>query len=156
MTVLLISLLWITAGFLVLATLRPFTKMPHGIIQGLDFPREQFLFLSLTCMVLFSFAQPDVLHLSAAVVMAVVAIIHAAFIIKFTPFWSRQSVKADADLLATTDRHLSMLTVNVKISNRQYDRLVALIQDKSPDIVAAIDEEQRRDRDPIGGDWEKD
>jgi len=135
----LIWFLWGLLGLLVVATALPFTKLSHGSVQGLAFPRVQFLWLSLGTAGVFYVLGPQGTHAFAIAILTVVALIQGFFIAKFTPFWSRQSMRADDRLTSQTDRHLSILAANVKMSNRQYDRLAHLIKDRAPDIVLAIE-----------------
>ncbi|MGB3245155.1 MAG: endonuclease/exonuclease/phosphatase family protein [Sulfitobacter sp.] len=139
MTIVLIILLWIVAGILVLAALLPFTKIPFGAVQGLSFPRAQFLGAALICGASFAVVYSGGVAAFGVAAMIGVAAIQTVYIIKFTPFWPCQSVAADQALLAEKDRHMRLLAANVKMSNRQYDRLIGLIGDKNPDVAMAIE-----------------
>ncbi|UWR24070.1 endonuclease/exonuclease/phosphatase family protein [Sulfitobacter sp. S190] len=134
-----VMILWGLCVLMLLMSVAPLSKLPHGAIRGLAFPRQQLFWAGVGGGV-------------AAVVLGggiwlvlgffVVAVIQAVYIAKFTPFWWRQSVAADDALLADTDRHLALLAANVKKSNRSYDRLVQMIQRESPDIAMAIEVDQ--------------
>ncbi|MBD3664728.1 endonuclease/exonuclease/phosphatase family protein [Sulfitobacter aestuariivivens] len=138
MTFAAIIVLWTVTGVLVVATALPFTKVSHGSIQGLAFPREQFLGVALVAMLAFWYFQPDNWGIGL-IAMGVVALIQAIFIIKFTPVWPRQSVEADRELLARKEAQISVLAANVKQSNRDYPRLIGLIKERQPDVVMAIE-----------------
>lgn len=142
MTMIMITVLWALSIFLVIASLLPLRKIPHGIVRGLAFPREQFFVLAVILAVLMPIVHPDPIGWSGCVVLVGVAVLQAVYIGKFTPIWSKQSVDADADLRADVDRHISILSANVKKSNRDYDKLIALIHARSPDIVLAIEVDQ--------------
>lgn len=137
-----IIFLWGLLVFLLLATALPFTKMPHGFVQALAFPRAQFLSLSLGTALGFWLLTPAFWQ-SAITLLGVIAVIQATFIAKFTPFWSRQSIRAEDALAADTDRHITVLAANVKMSNRKYDQLIQLILERDPDVVMAIEIDER-------------
>lgn len=137
--------LWSLLVLLLVVTALPFTKIAHGIVQGLAFPRAQFLALALGCALAFWLLKPGSWQV-ALTLLGVVAVIQAGFIAKFTPFWSRQSIRADDALAGDTARQISVLAVNVKMSNRDYGRLIQLIYDRDPDVVMAIE---------IDGPWIK-
>lgn len=136
--------LWGAAGLLVLASLLPLSKLPFGAIRGLAFPREQFLGLALLLAVAFAlFEKPTSVAggLGIALMLGVAAL-HALYIAKFTPFWRKQSLAAGPELRRATDRQLSLLTANVKKSNRDYGKLIALVEARTPDIFLAIETDQ--------------
>ncbi|MEM6303712.1 MAG: endonuclease/exonuclease/phosphatase family protein [Pseudomonadota bacterium] len=131
--------LWVLTGVLALATLISFSKRKLGVVRGFDFPRQQFLMMALPLAAIFALLQPGAYWQYGLGVLGAVIAVQAFFIIKFTPLWSRQSVAADARQRARTEQHVSLLTCNVKKSNRQYHRLIALIRDREPDVVMAIE-----------------
>lgn len=137
-----ITVLWVLSIFLVIASLLPLSKIPHGIVRGLAFPREQFFGLAVILAVLMPIVHPNPIGWSGCAVLIGAAVLQAVYIGKFTPIWSKQSVDADADLRADVDRHISILSANVKKSNRDYDKLIALIHARSPDVVLAIEVDQ--------------
>lgn len=139
MTTILITVLWILGVLLVIASLLPLSKIPHGIVRGLAFPREQFFGMAVILAVLILIVHPNPIGWIGGAVLVGVAVLQAVYIGKFTPIWSKQSVDADADLRADVDRHISILSANVKKSNHDYDKLIALIHARSPDIVLAIE-----------------
>lgn len=124
--------LWGVIATLALAALLPFLNRPLGIVRVPDFLRLQLLALSaLLAPVVFFHSMPG------AVVLSLVSAIHAAHVMKFTPLWPQQSRDAAADF--DPERSISILSVNVKQSNREYARLHHLIRDISPDVVLAIE-----------------
>lgn len=135
-------LLWAFALLLVLASLLPFLKSAHGLVRGLAFPRQQLLIAALFCAVVLAVVYPSRTGAMAVLVMTAVAGIHAAYIIRFTPFWSKQSVHADADLQEDRTRQLRLLAANVKKSNRDYKLLIDMIHAQKPDLVMAIEVDQ--------------
>ncbi len=75
--------------------------------------------------------------------LCVLAAIQFLHVIKFTPIWRRQSVEASAKEQGDTESHIKILAANIKQSNRQYDRLIALVQARKPDIVLAIEVDEK-------------
>jgi endonuclease/exonuclease/phosphatase (EEP) superfamily protein YafD len=110
----------------------PFVKRPCGALRGPAFFRQQFLIVSLVA------AGGSYFYSGAAtVVLLAVGILNLAHIVKFTPVWPKQSPTATPDVKGARD--LSLLSVNVKQSNRAYDRLTSLILDDPPDLVLAVE-----------------
>ena len=135
----LMILLWGLTGLMLLAALLPLSKIPHGAIRGLAFPREQFFFIAVALGLVMFFWQPGLPGLLGAVALFGAAALQLVYILKFTPVWRRQSVEAAPELKKATDRHVSLLASNVKKSNRDYEKLIALIHARTPDIVMAIE-----------------
>jgi endonuclease/exonuclease/phosphatase (EEP) superfamily protein YafD len=124
------------AAVAALATLLPLSKLRHGAIQGLAFPRVQ-IFWFCGGLAVVALAVQDVPW--AAAVFAGCAVAQLVYIAKFTPLWRRQSLQADAELQADTSRQISMIAANVKKSNRDFDALCALVRRHQPDVVLAIE-----------------
>lgn len=134
--------LWAVTGFLVLGTLAPLTKIRHGAIQGFAFPREQFFALAVALLVAFYFIETGTARWVGMALVALAGAAQLIYIVKFTFIWPRQSVKAKGQVKADRDRHVSVLASNVKMSNRQYDRLINLARSRQPDVLMAIEVDQ--------------
>ncbi|KIN65374.1 YD repeat domain protein [Sulfitobacter noctilucae] len=139
MSVFLDVLLWTMVVLLTIASVLPITKMPVGFIRSLDFPKEQFFAMSVGLAGLAYFARPDWLWGFGGLVFALLAGMQLIYIVKFTPVWPRQSTRASGALAEDSDKHVSMLAVNVKKSNRNYDALTQMVRRNGPDIVMAIE-----------------
>lgn len=135
--------LWFFAVLLCAAALLPLTKLRIGAVEGLAFPRQQFLGASLFVAIAFAVFRPDVGWPWGIALMIVTAAVQAGYVGRFTPFWSRQSLAADEGLRADADRRISLIAANVKMSNRDYGRLISLVHDKEPDVLMAIETDQR-------------
>lgn len=139
MTLFLISLYWFTVGFLVVATLVPFSKIPHGAIRSFAFPREQFFVLALAMFAItlvFLGGQQRILGLIAT---GSVIVINAIYIAKFTPLWRSQSVNATPEEREDGSHRVTLIASNVKQSNRDYSKLINLIKTEKPDIATALE-----------------
>ncbi|MGJ5619904.1 endonuclease/exonuclease/phosphatase family protein [Sulfitobacter sp. MF3-043] len=139
MTTLGIGLLWFVGLLVLVATLIPFSKIPHGVVRGLAFPRQQLFLMALALAVLMLVVHPNAWGWFGAMTLGLLAAIQLIHTIKFTPIWSLQSVAAPAELRADTESHIRILAANIKKSNRQFDRLISLIQARDPDVVLVIE-----------------
>ena len=138
----LLSFLWGLTAMLFVGSLLPFSKVAHGAIRGLDFPRQQFFWIALLAMAIFPLAQSGPPLTYALVLLGLTALLQLVHIVKFTPLWMRQSVRATPAECAQQQSRLSLLAANVKMSNRDYDLLIQLIEAKLPDVVMAIEVDQ--------------
>ena len=139
LSTILIVVLWILLAILVIGSLVPLSKVPHGIVRGLAFPREQYLIISVALAVLVPFVHSGWALVAALVLLAIVGGVQLLYVLKFTPIWRKQSVSASDELMSDRRARISLLASNVKLSNRSYKRLTTLIHQKSPDIAMAIE-----------------
>lgn len=127
-----LTLAWCVIGLLGIATLLPLIKLPLGALRSPDFLRLQLLAVTLGLALVFFYITP-----AGAAILVALAGVHAAHVIRFTPFWPRQSKDAGSDV--DPARSISLMSVNVKQSNRAYPRLNRLIEDVDPDVVLALE-----------------
>ena len=132
-------MIWGLAGLLIFCSLLPLSKIPFGTIRGLAFPREQFFALAIVLLPFMSLGPPVPWARVGVALLLGVAVIQLIYIAKFTPIWKKQSIDASPAELANKGGQISLLAANVKQSNRAYDRLIALVQQKTPDILMAIE-----------------
>lgn len=122
---------------LLVFSLAPLSKVRFGAIRGLAFPRQQFFMaacmLAIFVLPLFSGS----LAVAALAFTGLIAAIQLGYLVKFTPLWRPQSVRAKDSENGT--HFLSLMAANVKKSNRSYDQLTGLIQEIQPEIVIAIE-----------------
>jgi endonuclease/exonuclease/phosphatase (EEP) superfamily protein YafD len=137
-TALIVSL-WLVTVIFVLASLLPLSRLPHGVVRGLEFPREQIFVLALLAAGIMAFWYGGTPGLLGACVLGAVAVIQLIYILKFTPIWRKQSVAAADGLQSQTDRHVTLLAANVKKSNRDYGKLIDLARERDSDIMMAIE-----------------
>lgn len=131
------------SGFFAFSSIVPFLKIPHGLVRGPEFLRLQILALSAVLVPVAVWAVTGPWLWFCLVCLFISIAVGVGSAIKFTPLWSKQSFDADPDLMADTDRHLSVVTANVKMSNRDYDKLISLARRERPDILAAIETDQK-------------
>lgn len=139
MSFLLTALFWLLSICLLVATVLPLSKIPHGAVRGLAFLREQLFGLAIILALIMPLLHPNALGWGMAAALVISASIHLIYVVKFTPIWTPQSVEASTDLRQNTESHVSVLAANVKQSNREYGRLIGLIRESDPDIVLAVE-----------------
>ena len=134
-----ILLLWALTGLLIGVTILPISKVPLGAIRGLDFPRQQYFLLALVMAVCIFVLVPGWLGGLGGPLVVALALVHLFYIAKFTPIWPVQSVSASPQSGLTDPGRISLIAANVKLSNRDYDRLIDLCLARQPDILLAIE-----------------
>ncbi len=133
--------LTVTLGILgllcVLATLLPLSRYEAWWIRVLDFPRMQIGVVSvavLVALVLHGGRDPATLALAAALLACIAY--QLAVILPYTPLW-RAAIQAST--APPGDGSLSLLMVNVLMTNREVGRLAALVEQHRPDVVLAVE-----------------
>lgn len=139
MTDFLQPLFWVTVAILLISSILPFSKIAHGAIRGLAFPRQQFLILAIILAIVALLFLDPLPKFYAVIILGAIAVIHLVYVVKFTPLWSRQSVDASDEVLTDKDNHVSLVAANVKQSNRDFGQLIALIKDEAPEIATALE-----------------
>lgn len=139
MTAILAVVFWGVTGLLFLASVLPFSKIPHGAIRSLAFPREQMFILTVVLAVAAFFLLDPRPMVYALVILGLIAAVHLMYILKFTPLWTSQSVDASEAERADKDNQVSILASNVKQSNREFGQLIDLIKGEQPDIATALE-----------------
>lgn len=117
---------------LALATALALVPLPHGALRVLDFPRLQIIVLA----ALTGVWAATLYDIPALVVLATVGLVQAGHVARFTPVWPRQS---QAPRHADPARQVSLLAANVKLSNRAFDRCIAMVRREAPDLFMAIE-----------------
>ena len=120
----------------------PFIRAPHGLIRILAFPRQQYLFLAVPLLIAVLLVLSGPTRFIAAALLLISIVVNLAYILPYTPLWPKQSLDADADLASATDRHVSLMTANVKLSNRDFGRLAELVRENDPDVLMLIEVDQ--------------
>ena len=117
-----------------------FRNTESRYLKMLDFPRIQLFLLSVVSLVLFVLTTRRWQWWDYLLVGALLTglIVNGAYLVYYTPLVSPRVPQADA---ASTDADatISLLLINVKMSNRQAEPLLELIREKSPDLVLAME-----------------
>ena len=124
----------------VASILSVFRNTESRYLKMLDFPRIQLFLVSVVSLLLFVLTTRrwqwwDYLLVGG---LAAGLVINGSYLVYYTPLVSPRVPQADAaavDSAAT----ISLLLANVKMSNRQSEPLLKLIQEKSPDLVLAME-----------------
>jgi endonuclease/exonuclease/phosphatase (EEP) superfamily protein YafD len=120
-------------------TLLPFVPIPHGAVRVCDFPRQQAALLAAVLLVVTVAAVGATgLGLALGAVLLVTLAVQLVYILRFTPVWRVQSVVA-RDGEADDRNTFSVLSSNVKMSNRDYGRTIALVRERRPDIAVFME-----------------
>lgn len=123
---------------LLIFTLAPLSRSEIWWIRGWDFPRMQ-LFAAMVILVIVEFIFWD-LTVTRNLIIVGLGILGALYlgwwILPYTPFY-KEEVK-EANNPDTTNR-IRIMVANVLISNKNSDRLLALINENDPDIMVTLE-----------------
>ncbi len=123
---------------LALATVLPALPVAHGFVRTCDFPRLQIAALAATFIPLTLLYVPlGPWGLALVAVQTVVLVLQLAVCLRFTPFWKVQSIAYDGE--PRGDNTIRILSSNVKMSNRDYGRLVGLVREMQPDVFVLME-----------------
>ncbi len=135
-------LVWALVAFLAAATLIPFLRIPHGAVRVFGFPRLQLLGLIALAAVLIPLVAQGGAMWAGEGLLAAAAAVQLAHVAPFTPFWRRQSLDAPPALAAMEGRRISIIASNVKMSNRDYGRLLDMVTRERPDVLLAVETDE--------------
>ncbi|MEN3792511.1 endonuclease/exonuclease/phosphatase family protein [Fulvimarina sp. MAC3] len=127
-------ILTVLAVILGLAALIPFTRISHGVVRMCEFPRLQMSAIALVCLLATPVFVTDPAWLYPLLITFILVLgIHGYAIGQFTPIRSAQSHVYDGD--PHGDNVVSVLSCNVKMSNRDYQRCLDMTHDEDADIA---------------------
>ena len=119
-------------------TLLPLSRHEAWWVRACDFPRLQIgagLFAVLGLLAAFGDLGAPAVQLLALALVACLAY-QLSMVLPYTPPWPVELLGAGA---ASDERRLSLLAVNVLMTNRRSDRLLELIGTHAPDLVLAVE-----------------
>ena len=129
---------------MVAGTLLSLSRSPHWFVRGWDFPRVQIVFLASGAGVVYSWccfqgSVQDKLFLAA--VLACV-IWQVARIFPYTPI---APVRVQSSRRSSSDerRRIRLLISNVMMENTAPDRLLQLVRETAPDVLLAVETDDR-------------
>lgn len=122
----------------IVATLLPFVRLNHWLFRIFDFPRLQIAAVSLLCLVVgLFFRQDHNLLLRGMEILNFVCMVYQIWEISaYTRFKKSQVTRYEG---AADGRTLSLLNSNVLMPNRQYRKLLALVEKWQPDILLTLE-----------------
>lgn len=105
----------------------------------LDFPRIQFFLASILCIIIFTITVKKWKWYDYLIIVAILTglVINGAYLINYTPLVPVAVPSATA--LKSTDEQFSLLLVNVKMTNRNSQELIKIIELKNPDLILAME-----------------
>lgn len=128
------------ALFVTVGTFLPLIRCDHWLIRCWDFPRMQLFLLGLAifpCLFIFSFNDGNTGPDWIVVGMLTVAVGCLGFWI-----WPYTKLHPKQVLPGVGEMGVRILVSNVLMSNRESEALIALIREKQPDIVVALETDQ--------------
>lgn len=118
---------------LLVATAIPFLHISHGFVRVFAFPRLQILAVSLVVAVLAAYFLVGEARNWIVGGLLIVMGVQAACIAQFSPLRSRQSKRYEGDPHGPNT--VSIISYNVKMSNRRYQDAVDLVTREAPDLA---------------------
>jgi endonuclease/exonuclease/phosphatase (EEP) superfamily protein YafD len=130
-----IEIILYALGFLaIILTVLPFLRLSAWWIRIGEFPRLQIALLSVFAGIFFAFAAyplvvPEIIFLAA---LASGAVYQFFCVLPYTPFYRKQVQKSRVPL---PKKVIRILFSNVFIENRQYDKVLRMVEKMNADIV---------------------
>lgn len=122
-----------------LASILPWLPLAHGFVRSFDFCRLQVLAMA-ACLLLASgvASWPSLAQMLACAVPAATALLIQAFhVLPFTPVWHAQTKRFVGG--PGSSGSLSVLSCNVKQSNRDFESVGRILRNKAPDIAVFME-----------------
>jgi endonuclease/exonuclease/phosphatase (EEP) superfamily protein YafD len=135
----------ILAGLLLAATLASFLRIPHGFVRSFSFPRLQILVVAAVLVAAsLWWMPPSTARWSILAALLAVLVVQALCILPFTPLWKKQSKGRVLDDPKGKDGPdtVSVLSYNVKMSNRDYASTLAIAHEADADLLLFMETDQ--------------
>ncbi|TCL67481.1 endonuclease/exonuclease/phosphatase (EEP) superfamily protein YafD [Mariniflexile fucanivorans] len=144
---LLIIILYSIAVLVVVSSiLSVFRNTESRYLKMLDFPRIQFFLVTLVCLIIVFFVFKFRYWYNYLIIFALLLglVINGRYLINYTPFVA--TTVPSQNFLNPNDELISILIVNVKMSNRNMQPLLEQIDIKKPDLLLAMEIDTWLDR----------
>lgn len=130
---------------MLIPTLASLTRFDQWWIRGFDFPRIQISCLIITVLILniTLLSYQDTWHYISFFLLFLSFVYQALKIYPYTPLADKQVLSYYGN---DPNAMISILVSNVLTTNKRYDKLLALIQKKQPDVVLTLETDKQ---------WEK-
>ncbi len=121
-----------------IATLLPRLRSPHWLIRGMDFPRLQLAVVAIVILV----AQLSMLPPGEPSTWGQVAVTlscltwHLWWILPYTRLWP---IEVQAARTRDPNRRIRILNANVLTSNRNAEKLLAMVHEYVPDVLVTLE-----------------
>lgn len=144
---LMIALRFLLAAVSVLmtaGTLMSFVRSPHWFFRLWDFPRLQVAMVSFASNVVYALFFFEGRTSEIVMIFAGAATVawHSYKIFPYTPLAARRVQDAELDSPTGRRNRISLLVSNVLMDNREYHRLLALLEKKDPDVILVVENDQ--------------
>jgi endonuclease/exonuclease/phosphatase (EEP) superfamily protein YafD len=125
-------------------TLLSLSRSPHWFVRGWDFPRVQIALLASAAGAVYTWccsagALHDKLFLGAVIACVLWQVVKIYPYTPIAPFRVQRSRQTSPD----NNCRLRLLICNVQMENTQHERLLNLVRDTDPDILLAVETDQR-------------
>lgn len=133
--------LTIAAFLIFIATLLPLFRNEVWWIRVFDFPRLQILFSAvavLLCVTVFLDVTDPTAGFMAALLVTC-AVVQLWWIVPYSPFFAVEVSPADGN---DEQNRIKILVANVLTPNRNYEGLLKLVADNSPDILVTLETDE--------------
>jgi endonuclease/exonuclease/phosphatase (EEP) superfamily protein YafD len=132
-------LAYILGAFGLIGTLVPFIPYNDFWIRGFDYPRLQLVFILAASAILWLLTNTDWDRYDYIIgALLVFSMVYQAYrILPYTRAWAVQSRDAQQEILEATS--LSLMVSNVLQTNKDYDKVINLALEKSPDIFVTLE-----------------
>lgn len=139
-------LAYILGTFGLVGTLLPFLSYDDFWIRGFDYPRQQLIFILAAAAALWLFTNTDWDRYDYIIAgLLILSMSYQTYrILPYTMIWNVQS--RDANKPITDDSSFSLMIANVLQTNKDYDKVINLTLEKSPDIFVSLESNK---------DWEE-
>ncbi len=134
--------IWVAVALMVVLTVLPMSRVAHGAVRAAGFARQQVIVVSLALVVLVVLVFRDGPLFLALGLLAAVLVVQLGYIGRFFPTGRVQTLRAEPPLSQDRTRQLRLLTANVRQSNRDFARTVALIEGEAPDVAILLETDQ--------------
>lgn len=158
-TQMLTFLQWISVAVglsMVAGTLLSLSRSPHWFIRGWDFPRVQIALLAGGAALAYAWCCYDHgLHDRAFLAVTLACVLwQVARIYPYTPM-ARVRVQPSRQLSSDEGRRVRLLISNVLMENTAHERLLALVRETDPDVLLAVETDERwiRALEPLAADY---
>ena len=141
---------------MVAGTLLNLSRSPHWFVRGWDFPRVQIALLAGGAGLVYGWCCAAGRALDWAFLAAVLGCVtwQVARIFPYTPLAPRR-VQRSREGRSSGGRRLRILISNVQMENTAHDRLLSLVRQADPDVLLAVETDERwvRALEPLAADY---
>ena len=129
---------------MVAGTLLSLSRSPHWFVRGWDFPRVQIAILAGSAAIIYAWCCNDgALH--DWVFLAAVLACFLWQVAKIYPYTTVAPIRVQSSRHSPSKqrRRLRLLICNVQMENKEHERLLGLVRETDPDILLAVETDQR-------------